>query len=142
MNPCSFYNHLLISSIFPFKTEKYSIISPHSRRHSFLNGLALLLNGSRSATAVYPYLKNKEMLITANESFNENDKIYFKHFFGLLRIYSVFCLQSDEDNMGKTYSLLQSLMFQFNKDKFVKRVLDPLFNDVPQWWFTVLCKRT
>jgi hypothetical protein len=31
--------------------------------------------------------------------------------------------------MKKTYSLFKSLIFQFNKDKFVKLLLDPLFND-------------
>ncbi len=37
-----FHNTLLISSIVPFKNEKYSIISPSTRRHSFLNGLCIV----------------------------------------------------------------------------------------------------
>ncbi len=107
---------MLISSIFPFKNEKYPIISPSTRRHSFLNGLALLLNGSKSCTSVYPWLKNKQILITSNESLTNNDKIYFDRFFGLIRIYSRFCLTSDREGILETYTILQSLILQHNKD--------------------------
>jgi hypothetical protein len=130
MTSPSFYNNLLISSIFPYKTEKYSIISPPTKRHSFLNGLALLLNGSKSCTSVYPWFKKKQLLIACNEPLTNNDTIYFDHFFGLIRIYSRLCLISDRSGMIETHSLLNLLIFQYNKDKCIKRIFDPLFNDV------------
>jgi hypothetical protein len=90
---------------------------------------ALLLNGSKSCTSVYPWLKNKQILITSNESLTNNDKIYFDHFFGLIRIYSCFCLISHKEGMSETYTRLKSLILQHNKDKCIKRIFDSLFND-------------
>ena len=124
-----FYNHLLISSICPFRTEKYSIISPPSQRLAFLNGLALLLNGANPCTSVYVWIKNKKVLISRNERLPDEDKCYFNHFFGLIRIYSRFCLTSNSEGMLETYLLLRSLVSQYNKEKLIKRILDPLFND-------------
>ncbi|CAF0917893.1 unnamed protein product [Rotaria sordida] len=49
----SFHNNLLISSLFPFKTENNQILSSKTKRHSFLNGLALLLNGSNQCTSSF-----------------------------------------------------------------------------------------
>lgn len=57
-----FYNTLLISSIFPHQFEKHPIITPVSERHSFLNGLALLLGDSKTCTSVYPWLQEKNYL--------------------------------------------------------------------------------
>src|ERR1700728_2654739 len=112
MTTSEFYNNLIISSIFPFKIDKQPTIST-SRRHSFLNGLALLLNGSKSCTSVYPWLKEKKLLITCNESLANNDKIYFDNFFCLIRIYANLCLTSCQDGMIDTYSLLKYHIFQY-----------------------------
>ncbi|CAF5055148.1 unnamed protein product, partial [Rotaria sp. Silwood1] len=59
-----FYNNLLISSLFPHQIKTYSITSSSTEHHRFLNGLALLLNGSNQCTSVYPWLKEKQLLIS------------------------------------------------------------------------------
>jgi hypothetical protein len=123
-----FYNHLIISSIFPFKTDKRPTIST-TRRHTFLNGLALLLNGSNQCTSVYPHLKEKKVLITRNEPLKNADKIYFDKFFGLIRDYSQHCSTSNKNGKEDIYSSLESLIFEYNKNKSIKRILDPLFED-------------
>ncbi|CAF3639834.1 unnamed protein product [Rotaria sp. Silwood1] len=85
-----FYNNLLISSLFPHQIKTYSITSSSTEHHRFLNGLALLLNGSNQCTSVYPWLKEKQLLISRNESLTNNDKIYFNRFFGLIQKYALF----------------------------------------------------
>ncbi|CAF1324304.1 unnamed protein product [Rotaria sordida] len=129
MTSSEFYNNLIISSIFPFKTNKQPTKSK-TLRHTFLDGLALLLNGSNKCTSVYPLLKEKKILITCNESLKNDDKIYFDKFFRLIREYSQSCLTSNEHDMGKIYSLLKSIIFEYNKNKCIKRITDDLFNDV------------
>ncbi|CAF5035210.1 unnamed protein product [Rotaria sp. Silwood1] len=129
MTTYEFYNNLIISSIFPFKTNKQPTRSK-TRRHRFLDGLALLLNGSNKCTSVYPLLKEKKILITCNESLKNDDKIYFDEFFGLIREYSQYCLTSNEDDMEKIYLLLESIIFEYNKNKCIERITDDLFNDV------------
>jgi hypothetical protein len=119
---------LIISSIFPFKTDKRPTIST-TRRHTFLNGLALLLNGSNQCTSVYPYLKEKTILITRNEPLKDDDEIYFKEFFRLIREYAQHCSTSNQNGMDDIYSSLESLIFEYNKNKSIKRILDPLFDD-------------
>jgi hypothetical protein len=123
-----FYNHLIISSIFPFKTDKRPTIST-TRRQTFLNGLALLLNGSNQCTSVYPYFKEKKILIARNEPLKDDDEIYFNKFFGLIREYSQHCLTSNQNGMEDIYSSLEYLIFEYNKNKSIKRILDPLFDD-------------
>jgi hypothetical protein len=128
MTTSEFYNHLIISSIFPFKTDKRPTIST-TRRQTFLNGLALLLNGSNQCTSVYPYLKEKTILIARNEPLTYDDEIYFKEFFGLIREYSQNCLTSNKNGKDDIYSSLKSLIIEYNKNKSIKRILDPLFDD-------------
>ncbi|CAF3408460.1 unnamed protein product [Rotaria sp. Silwood2] len=125
----AFHNTLLISSIFPYQTEKHLIISPRTERHCFLNGLALLLNGSKPCTSVYPWLTKKQLLITRNEPLTKDDEIYFNDFFRCIRIYSSYCLTSNQEGMTETYSILKSIVLQYNKDKCIERILDPMFND-------------
>ncbi|CAF1059126.1 unnamed protein product [Rotaria sp. Silwood1] len=129
MMTSDFYNNLIISSIFPFKTNKQPTRSK-TRRHRFLDGLALLLNGSNKCTSVYPLLKEKKILITCNESLKTDDKIYFDEIFGLIREYSQYCLTSNENDMEEIYLLLESIIFEYNKNKCIKRITDDLFNDV------------
>ncbi|CAF1283527.1 unnamed protein product [Rotaria sordida] len=129
MTSSEFYNNLIISSIFPFKTNKQPTKSK-TLRHTFLDGLALLLNGSNKCTSVYPLLKEKKILITCNESLKNDDKIYFDEFFGLIREYSQYCLTSNRHDMKKIYLLLESIIFEYNKNKSIKRITDDLFNDV------------
>ncbi|CAF5134986.1 unnamed protein product [Rotaria sp. Silwood1] len=100
MTTSDFYSNLIISSIFPFKTNKQPTRSK-TQRHRFLDGLALLLNGSNKYTSVYPLLKEKKILITYNESLENDDKVYFDEFFGLIREYSQYCLTSNEDDIIK-----------------------------------------
>ncbi|CAF1344967.1 unnamed protein product [Rotaria sordida] len=126
----SFHNNLLISSLFPFKTENNQILSSKTKRHSFLNGLALLLNGSNQCTSVYPWLKKKQLLITRNEPLTNDDETYFNQFFDLIRKYTMFCLINYEKGMNEIYSTLKFIIFQYNKKKCIKRILDPLFDDV------------
>ncbi|CAF5084872.1 unnamed protein product, partial [Rotaria sp. Silwood1] len=125
---CEVYNNLIISSIFPFNTNKQPTRSK-TQRHRFLDGLALLLNDSNQCTSVYPLLKEKKILITRNELLKDNDKIYFDKFFELIREYSQYCLISNEHEMNKMYSLLKSIMFEYNKNESIKRITDNLFND-------------
>ncbi|CAF1434217.1 unnamed protein product [Rotaria sordida] len=129
MTSPEFYDNLIISSIFPFKTNKQPTKSK-TLRHTFLDGLALLLNGSNKCTSVYPLLKEKKILITCNESLKNDDKIYFDEFFGLIREYSQYCLTSNRHDMKKIYLLLESIIFEYNKNKCIKRITDDLFNDV------------
>ncbi|CAF5042231.1 unnamed protein product [Rotaria sp. Silwood1] len=68
-------------------------------RHCFLDDLALLLNGSNSCTSVYPLE------------------------------YSQYCLTLNEHDMNKIYSLLKSIIFEYNKSKCIKRITDDLFAD-------------
>ncbi|CAF3416867.1 unnamed protein product [Rotaria sp. Silwood1] len=129
MTTPGFYNKLIILSIFPFKTDKHPTISK-TRRHSFLDGLALLLNGSNPCTSVYPLLKEKKVLITRNKQLKDNDEEYFDKFFGLIREYSQHCLTSNQHGMNEIYSSLKSIIFEYNKNKCIKRITDDLFNDV------------
>ncbi|CAF4070990.1 unnamed protein product, partial [Rotaria sp. Silwood1] len=101
-----------------------------TERHSFLNGLALLLNGSNQCTSVYPWLKKKQLLITRNEPLTNDDETYFNQFFDLIRKYTMFSLINDKKGMNEIYSTLNLIIFQYNKEKCIKRILDPLFDDV------------
>ncbi|CAF2155575.1 unnamed protein product [Rotaria magnacalcarata] len=85
-------------------------------------------NDSNQCTVVYPFLKEKKILITRNESL-KNDEIYFNEFFRLIREYSEHCLTSNQNGMDKIYSSLKSLIFDYNKDKCIKRILDHLVDD-------------
>jgi len=38
-------------------------------------------------------------------------------------------LVDHQEGMLETYTILKSLILQHNKDKCIKRILDPLFND-------------
>ncbi|CAF3735666.1 unnamed protein product [Rotaria sordida] len=129
MTTSEFYNNLIISSIFPFKTNKQPTKSK-SLRHSFLDGLALLLNDSNQSTSVYPLLKEKKILITRNKQLKDNDEEYFDKFFGLIREYSQHCLTSNQHGMHEIYSSLESIVFEYNKRKCIDRIIDYLFNDV------------
>ncbi|CAF4213914.1 unnamed protein product, partial [Rotaria sordida] len=100
-----------------------------TQRHSLLDGLALLLNDSNKCTSVYPLLKEKNILITSNKSLKKEDEIYFDEFFRLIREYSQSCLTSNEHDMGKIHSLLTSIIFQYNKNKCIKRITSDLFDD-------------
>ncbi|CAF4553806.1 unnamed protein product [Rotaria sp. Silwood2] len=104
--------------------------SSKSRRHSFLDGLALLLNGSNKCTSVYPLLKEKKILITRNKPLKHYDKIYFDEFCRLIKEYSQHCLTSNEHDMNKIYLLLESIIFEYNKNRCIKRITDDLFDDV------------
>ena len=129
MDLVAFHDTLLASSIFLHKTDKSPMILPTTRRHRFLNGLALLLSGSESCTSVYPWLQKRQLLIARNKPLKSDDEIYFNRFFGLIRIYSRFCLTSDEQGMTETHSILESTVFEYNKDKCIKRILNSLFDD-------------
>ncbi|CAF3337435.1 unnamed protein product [Rotaria sp. Silwood2] len=98
MTSSEFYNNLIISSLFPFQIDKQPSRSK-TLRHSYLDGLALLLNDSNQSTSVYPLE------------------------------YSQSCLTSNEHDMGKIYSLLISIIFEYNKNKCIKRITDDLFDD-------------
>ncbi|CAF3172262.1 unnamed protein product [Rotaria socialis] len=74
-------------------------------------------------------LERKKILITRNESLKNDDKIYFNEFFRLIQEYSEHCLPSNQNGMDKIYSSLKSLIFEYNKDKCIKRILDHLFDD-------------
>ncbi|CAF1253529.1 unnamed protein product [Adineta steineri] len=47
----------------------------------------------------------------------------------MIRIYSRFCLTSDKEGMLETYSILNFFIFEYNKEKCIKRILNPLFNE-------------
>ncbi|CAF3932642.1 unnamed protein product [Rotaria sp. Silwood1] len=79
------------------------MISPINNRHSFLNGLTLLLNGSESCTSVYSCL---------------------------IRIYSNFCLSLNKQGMTETNSILRSIIFEYNKKKCISWIIDPKFEKV------------
>lgn len=128
MNAPDFYNHMIIAYAFPFKTYKQTTTST-TPRYTFLNGLALLLNGSSQCTVVYPYLKKKTILITRNQPLEDDDKTYFNNFFGLIRQFTEYCLTSNEIGMEDKRSSLESLVFEYNKNKSIKRITDFLFDD-------------
>ncbi|CAF1538872.1 unnamed protein product [Rotaria sp. Silwood1] len=147
MNTSEFYNNLIISSIFPFQADKHPTIST-SRRQSFLDGLALLLNGSSPSTSVYPFLKEKTILITRNKQLKDNDKIYFNKFFCLIREYSQHCLTLNKNDMDDIHSSLEFLVLEYNKNKCMKRIIDDLFDDavsnlekLPNANFDHLCQK-
>jgi hypothetical protein len=129
MTSLAFHNTLLISSIFLYKTDKSPITSAKTKRHCFLNGLALILNRSQSSTAIYPWLENKQVLICRNEPLTNDDQIYFDLFFSLIRIFAHFCLISNEKGMNETNSTLLSIVLEYNKEKCIKRIVDPLLDD-------------
>ncbi|CAF5093583.1 unnamed protein product, partial [Rotaria sp. Silwood1] len=120
---------ILVSFLSFFKTDKCAIISPINKRHSILNGLALILNGSESCTSVYLWLKKKQILITRNKLLTNDDEIYFNRFFDLIRIYSSDCLSLNKQGMIETHAILRSIVFEYNKDKCIKRIIGVNFNE-------------
>ena len=74
-------------------------------------------------------VKKKQILIACNESLTNINQIYFNDFFGLIRAYAEYRLSQNEESMDVTYSSLRSLIFQYNKEKYVKRIVDSLFDE-------------
>ncbi|CAF3428384.1 unnamed protein product [Rotaria sp. Silwood1] len=74
-------------------------------------------------------VERKKILITRNGSLKNDDRIYFDKFFDSIREYSQYCLTLNEHDMNKIYSLLKSIIFEYNKSKCIKRITDDLFAD-------------
>ncbi|CAF1122273.1 unnamed protein product [Adineta steineri] len=47
----------------------------------------------------------------------------------MIRIYSRFCFTPDEEGMLEIYSILNFFIFEYNKEKCIKRIFDPLFEE-------------
>ncbi|CAF1273215.1 unnamed protein product [Didymodactylos carnosus] len=129
-----FHNYVLLSQALSYNTRKYRCENSLSKRTSFLNGFALLLNGSNVCTVVYPWLKEKVILIARNEKLENVDRYYFDQFFSLIRVYSSMFWNVDRtDNQNDTFDdikdILINLVNNFNQEKIMKRLFDYLFDD-------------
>ena len=114
--------HVALGETFCFSEGK-SRPDKRSDVDKFLSSLALLLNGSETATAIYIHRARRQVVIARNQPISARDESFFNQFFRLVRVYASVAFDESLASAKKdVYDALESLVLDYNSKKIIKRL--------------------